>query len=456
MKISEILLEYDRSVTERNYSDKIYSRALKDQFLPIEIKSHLKDKAQTVQSILQYIENKDPTVHNSYVEWLTRLYINDKIRLEDINTDLLRVYDAAKKQKRVPREYSDIGKIKSAADFVKILEQLDLEKILLQIGDNSLYLRMNNYFRFKEIHLSDDQVDKGNYKILLDNSVVRIIAPLDERAAIYFGQDARWCTARDDEDNAFSEYNKDGQLYILIPKQPDHMGEKYQLRFESDQFMDENDDEVELSFILNRFGDNILDVIPNGLFYVLIDACKNGHIALVKKMLSIGADVNAKDNDGTTPLHLASYEGHTEIVKLLLAHGADVNVKDEDVCTPLHWASSKGYTEVVKLLLEHGADVNIKNNDGDTPLYCASRYGYTEIVKLLLDRGADVNVKDNDGDTALRWASCEGLAEVVKLLLDYGADVNTKDNNGGTPLYWASSRGYTEVVKLLKQHGATE
>ena len=421
MKISEILLEYDRSVTERNYSDKIYARALKDQFLPTEIKSHLKDKDQTVQNILQYIENKDPTVHNSYVEWLTRLYINDKIRLEDINTDLLRVYDAAKKQKRVPREYSDIGKIKSAAEFVSILEKLDLEKILLQIGDNSLYLRMNNYFRFKEIDRSDDQVDKGNYKILLDNSVVRIVIPLDERAAIYFGQDTRWCTARDDEDNRFNYYNKDGQLYILIPKQPKHMGEKYQLHFETNQYMDENDDPVKLSFILNRFGDNILDVIPNGLSYVLFDACKNGNIDLVKKMLSYGADVNVKTNYESTALHWASIYGHTEIVKLLLEHGADVNVKDKYGNTPLYYVSRNGHTEIVKLLLEHGADANAKDNDGDTPLRCASVYGYTEIVKLLLEYGADVNAKTNDGRTALHCASRGGHTEIVKLLKQHGA-----------------------------------
>ncbi len=421
MKISEILLEYDRSVTERNYSDKIYARALKDQFLPTEIKSHLKDKDQTVQNILQYIENKDPTVHNSYVEWLTRLYINDKIRLEDINTDLLRIYDAAKKQKRVPREYSDIGKIKSAAEFVSILEKLDLEKILLQIGDNSLYLRMNNYFRFKEIDRSDDQVDKGNYKILLDNSVVRIVIPLDERAAIYFGQDTRWCTARDDEDNRFNYYNKDGQLYILIPKQPKHMGEKYQLHFETNQYMDENDDPVKLSFILNRFGDNILDVIPNGLSYVLFDACKNGNIDLVKKMLSYGADVNVKTNYESTALHWASIYGHTEIVKLLLEHGADVNVKDKYGNTPLYYVSRNGHTEIVKLLLEHGADANAKDNDGDTPLRCASVYGYTEIVKLLLEYGADVNAKTNDGRTALHCASRGGHTEIVKLLKQHGA-----------------------------------
>ena len=454
MKISEILLEYDRSVTERNYSDKIYARALKDQLLPTEIKSRLKDKDQTVQSVLQYIENKDPTVHNSYVEWLTRLYINDKIRLEDINTDLLRVYDAAKKQKRVPREYSDIGKIKSAADFVSILEKLDLEKILLQIGDNALYLRMNNYFRFKEIDRSDDQVDKGNYKILLDNSVVRIIAPLDERAAIYFGQDARWCTARDDEDNRFNYYNSKGKLYILIPKQPKYMGEKYQLHFETNQYMDENDDPVKLSFILNRFGDNILEVMPSGLSYVLLDACKNGNIDLVKKMLSYGADVNAKNNNGNTPLHLASRKGHTEIVKLLLEHGADANVKNNDGETAFDWASYEGHTEIVKLSLEYGADVNVKDNDGNTPLRWASSNGQTEIVKLLLEYGADVNAKDDDGNTPLFCASYEGHAEIVKLLLVHGADVNAKDNNGETPLYRASHNGHTKIVNLLKQHGA--
>ena len=165
------------------------------------------------------------------------------------------------------------------------------------------------------------------------------------------------------------------------------MGEKYQLHFETNQYMDENDDPVELSFILNRFGDNILDVMPDGLSYLLIDTCKTGNIDLVKKLLSHGADVNTKD-DGNTPLY---------------------------------YASRKGHTKIVKLLLEHGADVNAKNNYGETSLYWASRIGHTEIVKLLLEYGADVNAKDIGESTALIWASVKGYSAIVNLLKQYGA-----------------------------------
>ena len=110
-----------------------------------------------------------------------------------------------------------------------------------------------------------------------------------------------------------------------------------------------------MSFILNRFGDNILEVMPSGLSYVLFDACKNGNIDLVKKLLSYGADVNAKNNDGWTPLHYASRNGHTEIVKLLLEHGVDVNCKNNNGYTPLHLASEKRHTEIVNLLKQNGA-----------------------------------------------------------------------------------------------------
>jgi ankyrin repeat protein len=81
----------------------------------------------------------------------------------------------------------------------------------------------------------------------------------------------------------------------------------------------------------------------------LLDAVRSGDAKKVEELLSKGANVNAKDVDGFTPLMEASVEGSTEVVKLLLAKGADVNAKNEDGDTALIGASFAGHTELVKM-----------------------------------------------------------------------------------------------------------
>ena len=82
-------------------------------------------------------------------------------------------------------------------------------------------------------------------------------------------------------------------------------------------------------------------------------------------------------------LHNAARNGHKEIVELLIAKGADVDAKDEDGWTPLHWAVVNGHEETVELLLANGSDVNAKDNDGETPLDWADG----EIANLLRKHG---------------------------------------------------------------------
>ena len=86
----------------------------------------------------------------------------------------------------------------------------------------------------------------------------------------------------------------------------------------------------------------------------LIDAAVEGNIEAVKQNLFAGADVNAKDEFGGTPLHNAASEGHKEIAELLIAKGADVNFLDEDGYTPLDWAESQEHKELAELLRKHG------------------------------------------------------------------------------------------------------
>ena len=103
----------------------------------------------------------------------------------------------------------------------------------------------------------------------------------------------------------------------------------------------------------------------------LIDATEAGDIESIKQHLAAGADVNATDEVGWTPLHHAiifNEKNQMKIVELLIDKGADVNATDEVGRTPLHYASANGHKEVAELLISKGADLNAKdNNDGWIP-----------------------------------------------------------------------------------------
>ena len=132
------------------------------------------------------------------------------------------------------------------------------------------------------------------------------------------------------------------------------------------------------------------------------DAALLGHIEAVKQHLAAGTDVNAVGGlRKGTPLHSAAGEGygegHKEIVQLLIANGADVNAKADDGCTPLHDAAWSGYKEIVELLITAGADVNAGDKNGATPLDLAAignQVKNTETADLLRKHGG----KTGSGD----------------------------------------------------------
>ena len=153
------------------------------------------------------------------------------------------------------------------------------------------------------------------------------------------------------------------------------------------------------------------------------DVAWKGDLAGVQRELNKGADVNAKDYIGRTPLHNAarwSHKGHKKVAELLISRGADVDAMDDDGWTPLHYAALGGSKETAKLLIVEGVDVNTKNDEGETPLHQAAHGGHKEVAELLIAKDADVNARKKNGYTPLDEANWRNKPEIADLLREHG------------------------------------
>ena len=190
-------------------------------------------------------------------------------------------------------------------------------------------------------------------------------------------------------------------------------------------------------------------LINHGAKRGLFSSVSSGDTEEVKRRISQGAEVNAI-RIGQSLLHIACQSGNKKIVELLINSGADVNVSNRRGLTPLDIAERDGQTEIIELLRVHGAKKGFSN------LLRAINSGDIEQVKLLISQGADVNTKNNAGQTLLHIACRSGNKEVVEFLIDQGANINSKSNRDLTPLDLAQRAGHTEIVELLEKHGAEE
>jgi ankyrin repeat protein len=175
-----------------------------------------------------------------------------------------------------------------------------------------------------------------------------------------------------------------------------------------------------------------------------------------------GADVNTRDMDQQTPLHLASSSQRLEIVRTLLNLGANVNAENTKSQTPLHQLLegphiSEDGVRVVQLLVECG---NTQDYNQETLLHVASYCHQLELVRASLNHGAGVNTKDHWGRTPLHQVfldpskHCRGDYVILELLLKQGADVNIQDEFYETPLHLASRLGLFEGPWILLEHSA--
>ena len=256
------LLEYKRDITATNLGEQLVKaitlgaqssvgntiNKLREIIPGIEISSDRGDESVTqimatlgayISEVLKFFEDADPTANKQYTEWIIRRFIDGGIRyLEDVDSTVaenLAIYHELKTRRMIPPELMDINKFKGDANPNSVIR---------------FFRKVYNIYR--EL---PEQVEKakGNADEFYNDEDVRIIIPKDKTSACYYGQGTQWCTASTKSTNYFNRYNKQGKLYIILPKEPEHEGEKYQLHFGTDFYANENDSGVPLKKLINRW-----------------------------------------------------------------------------------------------------------------------------------------------------------------------------------------------------------
>ncbi len=192
----------------------------------------------------------------------------------------------------------------------------------------------------------------------------------------------------------------------------------------------------------------------------LIAAAERGDTPTLLQFLAGGADINARDARGRTPVMAATHGNQVETVRALIGAGADINIRDNRLDNPFLYAGAEGLLDILTLAIDAGADTKLMNRFGGTALIPAAERGHVAVVETLLTRtDVDVNHINNLGWTALLEAIIlsngdEAHQRIVQLLVDHGADVNIADSGGITPLRHARARGFTAIERILVATGA--
>lgn len=215
MNYSDILLEFKITTLSKQLKEKLLNRAYHDADHSIISRGILISliwpknftNEQSIENLINTILEADPSPSKKNTLWMIHQYVNGNIIFADLISTLsedLKKYEYLKKKRFLPEKFNNIFNFRNLEEFFATVQSLH-----------------------SKIPLEPEK--KGRSTEFINNSEVRVIVPFDEEAAKYYGRGTTWCTAAN-KNNFFNEfYSPYGKLFIVIPKNPNYPGEKYQL-----------------------------------------------------------------------------------------------------------------------------------------------------------------------------------------------------------------------------------
>ena len=181
-------------------------------------------------------------------------------------------------------------------------------------------------------------------------------------------------------------------------------------------------------------------------------AAECGNLEMVKILIQMGANLDAKNDYGGTPLHYSAFYGKVTVAEYLIQMGAQTESSCYNVGnTALHHAARFGFIEIAKTLLQNRANIEAKDVHGRTPLHVAVVLNQTDMAKFLIENGAQINAQcmGASGRNSLHLAVFRNDHEAVKYLVENGAQVDVRDNENKTPFDVADEKQYFGIAKFL-------
>ena len=186
-------------------------------------------------------------------------------------------------------------------------------------------------------------------------------------------------------------------------------------------------------------------------------AAHSGDVDEIRRLTSNGADVNARDPRGRTPVHVAAFASEDEALIALAEAGADMNALEGRAYDVATIAAVADDPELLSLAIELGNDPGLVTSPYDgTALIAAAHLGHAEIVRRLIAAGAPLDHINNLHWTAVMESVVLGDGganhqAVLAALLAAGADRTLADRDGVTPLEHAERRGFLEMAARLRR-----